>query len=86
MNLDTIIDRLNSEPEKLAEMMEVAKQMVGSRKWFPNEGPQSEAYDSNADVLLYGGQAGGGKTHLASWRIAANCGRSVASFFDHGDG
>lgn len=33
--------------------------------WFPQEGPQTEAYDSPADLILYGGAAGGGKTALA---------------------
>jgi hypothetical protein len=32
--------------------------------WWPNEGPQCEAFDSLADELLYGGEAGGGKTDL----------------------
>ena len=34
------------------------------RKWLPNPGPQSEAFHSEADLLLYGGAAGGGKTDL----------------------
>lgn len=33
--------------------------------WWPQEGPQTDAFDSKADVLLYGGAAGGGKTALA---------------------
>jgi hypothetical protein len=33
--------------------------------WIPQEGPQEEAFFSEADVLLYGGAAGGGKTDLA---------------------
>lgn len=33
-------------------------------KWKPNEGPQAEAYFSEADVLLYGGEPGGGKSQL----------------------
>jgi hypothetical protein len=33
--------------------------------WFPQDGPQTQAYDSPADLLLYGGAAGGGKTALA---------------------
>jgi hypothetical protein len=32
--------------------------------WRPQPGPQSDAYDSDADVLGYGGAAGGGKTDL----------------------
>lgn len=34
------------------------------RPWLPNPGPQAEAYYSMADLLLYGGAAGGGKTDL----------------------
>lgn len=33
--------------------------------WTPQPGPQTAAYLSEADELLYGGQAGGGKTDLA---------------------
>lgn len=32
--------------------------------WLPNPGPQTQAYYSPADMLLYGGAAGGGKTDL----------------------
>lgn len=34
------------------------------RPWLPNPGPQADAYYSKADLLLYGGGAGGGKTDL----------------------
>ena len=33
--------------------------------WWPQEGPQEQAFDSKADMILYGGAAGGGKTSLA---------------------
>lgn len=33
--------------------------------WKPNPGPQTEAYYNKADILGYGGAAGGGKSHLA---------------------
>jgi hypothetical protein len=32
--------------------------------WLPQEGPQTKALESRADVLFYGGSAGGGKTDL----------------------
>lgn len=34
------------------------------KPWLPTPGPQLEAYLSEADLLLYGGAAGGGKTDL----------------------
>lgn len=33
--------------------------------WKPLPGPQTQAYNSAADIILYGGAAGGGKTDLA---------------------
>jgi hypothetical protein len=33
-------------------------------RWVPNPGPQTQAYFSKADVILYGGEPGGGKTDL----------------------
>ena len=33
--------------------------------WEPIPGPQAEAFTSGADILFYGGAAGGGKTDLA---------------------
>ena len=33
-------------------------------KWAPTPGPQTEAYYTEADCLLYGGQPGGGKSQL----------------------
>ena len=33
--------------------------------WRPLEGPQRMAYESEADIIGYGGAAGGGKTDLA---------------------
>jgi hypothetical protein len=35
-----------------------------SQPWLPTPGPQSNAFTSDADLLLYGGAAGGGKTDL----------------------
>lgn len=38
--------------------------LTGNMKWVPNPGPQTDAYRSLADVILYGGEPGGGKTDL----------------------
>lgn len=41
-------------------------------KWIPSPGPQTEAYFSPADCLLYGGEPGGGKSQLLLG-LAFNC-------------
>jgi Terminase large subunit, T4likevirus-type, N-terminal len=38
--------------------------LLSAQKWLPLNGPQREAYESPADVIYYGGAAGGGKTDL----------------------
>lgn len=69
--LSEILDRYKQMPDDVraqvkADAIEATKNMV----WLPNPGPQTDAYLSQADVLLYGGQAGGGKTHLElGWAI-----------------
>ena len=63
--LDAYIDRLSGlEPEEKDRLFGEAKQIIGSDLWIPNPGPQTAAYYSEADLLLYGGQGGGGKTDL----------------------
>jgi hypothetical protein len=37
---------------------------VGAPRWVPQVGPQTMALESQADILFYGGSAGGGKTDL----------------------
>jgi hypothetical protein len=51
--------------------------------WVPQEGPQLMAYESDADVVGYGGAAGGGKTDLAIGK-ALNKHRKVAIFRKEG--
>lgn len=46
------------------EQVEIAKLLADAPIWFPLEGPQMAAYLSQADVIGYGGAAGGGKTDL----------------------
>jgi len=55
-------------PEELSEL----DTLLTSDKtiWRPLPGPQCDAYESEADIIGYGGAAGGGKTDLA-------CGKSL---------
>jgi hypothetical protein len=62
----------------LAEALALAKSLTADQKarfsaelrtmnpavWIPQPGPQSSAYYSQADIIFYGGAAGGGKTDL----------------------
>lgn len=67
MNLP--LDEIN---ERLAGLSEAQKKRVvadaikatKAMRWVPNPGPQTLAYNSDADELFYGGQAGGGKSDL----------------------
>jgi hypothetical protein len=45
--------------------------------WLPNPGPQLDAYQSKADLLLYGGSAGGGKSDLLLGLALTRHARSV---------
>jgi hypothetical protein len=63
--LDDLLGRLNALPPKSREQV-VNNAMLATKhmRFVPLPGPQTEAYLSKADVLLYGGQAGGGKSFL----------------------
>lgn len=67
--LDEILTYYNALPaDKQAALLREVE--AHSKPWTPNPGPQTQAYLSQADILLYGGQAGGGKTHLAiGWGV-----------------
>ena len=59
------MDKLDVLPaEKLAALSADALSQVSKRRWIPNPGPQTDAYFSEADELLFGGEAGGGKSDL----------------------
>ena len=63
--LDELIDRVAKKPaparRRIAEEVHAATRHM---TWVPNPGPQTDAYLSKADVLLFGGEPGGGKTQL----------------------
>lgn len=62
----------------LADLREL-EALLRSEIWSPLPGPQSMAYESIADVVGYGGAAGGGKTDLALGK-ALNQHRRIAVF------
>lgn len=55
----------SSERSKLERALLLARELKRRNPWRPLAGPQSMAYASKADIIGYGGAAGGGKTDLA---------------------
>jgi len=63
--LDEILDRLSTlSDDDLKTLKKETMQQTKDLSWFPNDGPQTEAYFSLADILYVGGAGGGGKTDL----------------------
>lgn len=63
--LDDLIARLDAlPPGARRQAIEAAERDTAGMAFVPNPGPQTEAYFSRADILLYGGEPGGGKTGL----------------------
>lgn len=69
--LDEVIARVRKKPAaERVKIIEQARKATAKMPWIPNPGPQTDAYLSDADILLYGGQAGGGKSHeLLGWGV-----------------
>lgn len=67
MSLDSAIAELGEimkflRPDELAEVDNILASELPI--WVPLPGPQTVAYESPADILYYGGSAGGGKSDL----------------------
>lgn len=63
--LDDILKRLNTLPEgERKEIIEAAEKATAGMMFLPNSGPQTDAYFSPADLLYFGGSAGGGKSMI----------------------
>lgn len=66
--MSSALDRLDAALASLDDeaVAELDRQIEDElrKPWLPTPGPQLEAYLSEADLLLYGGAAGGGKTDL----------------------
>lgn len=52
-------------PKEREELAALIAEDLAERPWRPLPGPQTMAYESQADVIGFGGAAGGGKTDLA---------------------
>lgn len=64
-DLDAILDRITGlTPEQHTELALATVAATDKYQFIPSSGPQSAAYFSEADVLLFGGSPGGGKTAL----------------------
>lgn len=78
MLLDEILERLNALPEdERKEVEKLALEATADKLWIPNPGPQTLAYYCEADQLLYGGEAGGGKSDLLIGLALQEHGRSL---------
>lgn len=63
--LDELLARYTAmPPEDQAAVKDSLVKGTAGYRWIPNPGPQEDAYFSKADVLLFGGEPGGGKTQL----------------------
>jgi hypothetical protein len=63
--LDEVAEKIGAlSPEERRGLVEKVAPLKAKMRFVPLPGPQTEAYLSEADVLLYGGQAGGGKSYL----------------------
>jgi hypothetical protein len=62
-DIDALLPYLTEEEREELDALVAAD--LAERPWVPLPGPQTMAYQSHADVIGYGGAAGGGKTDLA---------------------
>lgn len=63
--LDEILDRVRELPDDVRQqLISDAHKVTVGMAWVPNPGPQTDAYNCEADELFYGGSAGGGKSDL----------------------
>jgi hypothetical protein len=63
--LDELLGRIGTlPPETLARLSKETMDATKHLKWIPNPGPQTDCYYCQADVTLYGGSGGGGKSDL----------------------
>ena len=59
-----LIERMRGLPASQVAALDALLMELEPAPWVPQDGPQREAYESKADILFYGGAAGGGKSSL----------------------
>ena len=65
LSLDELAEKVGALPKEARdELVKNAYEFTSGMKWIPQPGPQTESYYSEADILLYGGTAGSGKSDL----------------------
>jgi hypothetical protein len=85
-NLEALIAKVAGlPPEAQEQVAKDAFEATKHMKWVPNPGPQTDAYFSKADVLLYGGEPGGGKSQLCLGLAFNEHKRSVIMRRQYGD-
>lgn len=66
-SLDELLERIKGlDPDERVQLEQdaIALEAGQEYRWVPSPGPQTDAYFCEADILLYGGEAGGGKSDL----------------------
>ena len=64
-SVEDLLEHYESLPaSKRAELDQLVDRRSAGQLWIPTVGPQLSAKNSEADILLYGGEGGGGKTDL----------------------
>ena len=61
---DLMVKYLALPDEQRAELDQYVEDESKGKLWFPTVGPQLDAVNCKADILLYGGSGGCGKTDL----------------------
>lgn len=64
MNSPTLSELSALKPYLTPQELEQLDKLLSTEIWVPLAGPQTEALNTEADILFYGGAAGGGKTDL----------------------
>lgn len=77
---DQLLDLFVKLPDEAkAQVITQTQTILANRPWTAQLGPQTEAYFSMADEILFGGQAGGGKSDLLIG-LALNEGQNAVIF------